>query len=139
MLTYRSLCTACGFAFLTLLTSLCIARRRAASFVTLGIGLFAALLTTVVFLIDVIFVAVAKSRVKSETDGLVTGDYGNAVRLLPCRRLYHSQLADGMMQCWMVLGATIALYGALVGACLSIFRGKRKPRFVPAVLCALRI
>lgn len=136
MLTHRSLYTACGFAFLTLLTSLCIARRRAASFLTLGIGLFAALLTTVVFLIDVIFVAVAKSRVKSETDGLVTGDYGNAVRLLPCRRLYHSRPTDILMQCWMVLGATIALYGALVAACLTIFRGKRKQRFVLAVVSA---
>lgn len=78
---------ACGFAFLTLLASLAIVRRRGtgisrgASFLTLGVGLFAALLTTVVFLIDVIFVAIAKSHIKSDTDGLVTGSYGNAVRL----------------------------------------------------------
>ena len=77
---------ACGFAFLTLLAALFIVRRRGvisrgAAFLTLGVGLFTALLTTVVFLIDVIFVAVAKSDVKQESYGLVYGDYGNAVRL----------------------------------------------------------
>lgn len=81
------LSAACGFSFLTLLASLFIVRwrtghSRGASFFTLGVGLFAALLTTVVFLIDVIFVAVAKSDIKTDTDGLVTGTWGNAVRLL---------------------------------------------------------
>lgn len=58
-------------------------RSRGASFLTLGVGLFTALLTTAVFLIDVIFVAVVRSDIKSDTDGLVTGAYGPAVRVPP--------------------------------------------------------
>lgn len=78
---------ACGFSFLTLLAALCIVRwrgagvSRGASFLTLGIGLFAALLTTVVFLIDVIFVAIAKHQINHDTDGVVSGTWGNAVRV----------------------------------------------------------
>ncbi|EKM55377.1 uncharacterized protein PHACADRAFT_255963 [Phanerochaete carnosa HHB-10118-sp] len=104
---------ACGFSFLTLLASLFIVRwrtglSRGASFLTLGVGLFTALLTTVVFLVDVIFVAIVKSDIKKDTDGSVTGAWGNAV--------------------WMVLGATVALWAALVGVCVGLFRGRRKPR-----------
>lgn len=30
----------------------------------------------------------------------------------------------------MVLGATVALWGALVGACVGLFRARRRSRFV---------
>lgn len=37
----------------------------------------------------------------------------------------------------MVLGATVALWGALVGACVGLFKAKRKPRYVfHVVVCA---
>ncbi|KIP09506.1 hypothetical protein PHLGIDRAFT_126251 [Phlebiopsis gigantea 11061_1 CR5-6] len=106
---------ACGFSFLTLLASLFTVRSRrgagysrGASFLTLGVGLFTALLATVVFLVDVIFVAIAKHQIKDDTDGLIAGTWGNAV--------------------WMVLGATVALWGVLVGACVGLVRGRRKAR-----------
>ncbi|KAI0797689.1 actin cortical patch SUR7/pH-response regulator pali [Abortiporus biennis] len=97
---------ACSLTFLALLSSLFILRRhgagvsRLASLFTLGIGLVAALLTTIVFLIDVIFVAIVRHRIKNATDGDLIFDWGNAV--------------------WMTLGATIALWGALVGACCGL-------------------
>jgi len=105
---------ACGLTFLAFLTSLFILRwrgggsSRVASIFTLVIGLIAALLTTVVFLIDVIMVAVVRNRIRDETDGDVTGTWGNGV--------------------WMTLGATVALWAALVGACVGFIRGPRKPR-----------
>lgn len=126
---------ACGFSFLTLLASLFIVRARGgagysrgASFLTLGVGLFTALLTTVVFLIDVIFVAVAKHQIKDATDGLVTGTWGNAVRPFSPG----SRPADLLStpQVWMVLGAAVALWGALVGACVGLVRGRRTTRCV---------
>jgi hypothetical protein len=94
---------ACGLTFLTLLVSLFMLRRgsngtsRFPSLLTLGIGVLTALLTTIVFLIDVIFVAVIRGRVNDRTDGEVTLSYGNAV--------------------WMALGAAIATWLAVVGAC----------------------
>ncbi|KAG7092349.1 hypothetical protein E1B28_008709 [Marasmius oreades] len=94
---------ACGLTFLTLLVSLFMLRRgsngtsRFPSLLTLGIGILTALLTTIVFLIDVIFVAVIRGRVNDRTDGEVTLGYGNAV--------------------WMALGAALAIWLAMVGAC----------------------
>ncbi|CAL1704896.1 unnamed protein product [Somion occarium] len=107
---------ACGFTFLALLTSLFIIRRRGgnvsrlAYLVTLGTGLLAAVLTTIVFLIDVIFVAIVRHRVNNESDDSLNFDWGNAV--------------------WMALGATIALWGALVGACAGIFNCGRRQKDV---------
>lgn len=104
---------ACGFSFLTLLFSLFIARRRTgisrgASFLTFGVGLFASLLTAFMFTVDMAFVAVVKHDIEVDTDGLVTGTWGNAV--------------------YMVLGATLALKGALMSTCLNLSRAKRRPR-----------
>ena len=53
---------------------------RLPSFITLGIGSLAAFLTTVVFLIDVILVAVIRKRVRNATDGDIDLVWGNAVR-----------------------------------------------------------
>ena len=52
---------------------------KLAMFMTLGLGLLSALLATAIFLIDVIFVAVMKSRIKNQSDGLVTGTWGDGV------------------------------------------------------------
>ncbi|THG94594.1 hypothetical protein EW026_g6910 [Hermanssonia centrifuga] len=104
----------CGFTFLALLASLFIIRRhavgvsRGAALLTLGLGLLSALLTTVIFLIDVILVAIVKTRIKNDTDGDVTGTWGNAV--------------------WMILGAAVALWGALIGTIVTLLRGGRKAR-----------
>ncbi|KAF9264791.1 hypothetical protein L218DRAFT_979476 [Marasmius fiardii PR-910] len=97
---------ACGLTFLTLFVSLFMLRRgsngtsRFPSLLTLGIGILTALLTTIVFLIDVIFVAVVRGRVNDRTDGEVTLGYGNAV--------------------WMALGAALATWLAIMGACGGI-------------------
>ncbi len=50
------------------------------SLCTLGIGLVAAILTTIAFLIDVIVVAIIRHRVNDETDGQLQLTWGNAVR-----------------------------------------------------------
>jgi len=106
---------ACGFAFLFLLATLfTLVRRnsgirRGASFCIILLGLFTALLSTIVFLVDVILVAIVRSNIKKDTDNIVTVGWGNAV--------------------WMTLGATIALWLALVSACLNVFRGNRKQRY----------
>ncbi|KAF7793046.1 hypothetical protein EIP86_004151 [Pleurotus ostreatoroseus] len=116
---------ACGFAFLALLASLSIfrwhrlstrpgprsrshGRGRALIWTTLALTLLAALLTTVVFLFDVIFVAVAKHRIADDSGGAVSGTWGNAV--------------------WMVLGAAIALWLALTSALIVLIRGRGRSR-----------
>jgi len=94
---------ACALTFVTFLVSLFMLRRgtngtaRLPSLLTLGFGMLATLLTTIVFLIDVILVAVVRKHVKNDTDGDITLNWGNAV--------------------WMALGATIALWLAMLGAC----------------------
>lgn len=66
--------------------------RRGVSFCILFFGLLPALLSTIVFLIDVILVAVVRSHIKSETDGIVTLAWGNAVCFLyRSRRVSRSQ------------------------------------------------
>ncbi|KAJ4488107.1 pali-domain-containing protein [Lentinula aciculospora] len=107
---------ACAMTFLTLFVSLFMLRRgsngtaRLPSLMTLGAGILATLLTTVVFLIDVIVVAVVRDHVKDNTNGIVTLDWGNAG--------------------WMTLGATIALWLSMVitcgGVCACGLRNRRK-------------
>ncbi|KDR81528.1 hypothetical protein GALMADRAFT_239532 [Galerina marginata CBS 339.88] len=104
---------AAGLAFLTLLISLFILRRgsngtsRVPSLVTLCVGSLAAFLATIVFLIDVILVAVARKRVRDATDGDLNLTWGNAV--------------------WMTLGAAVALWLSMIGACCGIFAfGRRR-------------
>lgn len=77
---------ACGLTFLAFLVSLFMLRRgangtaRLPSFLTLGIVLLAAFITTITFLIDVIVVAVVRTRVHKDTDGALQMNWGNAVR-----------------------------------------------------------
>ncbi|PPQ72143.1 hypothetical protein CVT26_006899 [Gymnopilus dilepis] len=103
---------ACGLAFLTLLTSLFILRRgsngtaRLPSLLTVIVGNLAAVLTTLVFLIDVIFVAVARKRVHNASHGELDLVWGNAV--------------------WMTLGATLSLWFAMIGACCGVFAFGRR-------------
>lgn len=76
---------AAGFSFLALLTSLFMLRRgqngtaRLPSLLTLIVGSTAAVLTTIVFLIDVILVAVVRHRIQKASDGDLTLNWGNAV------------------------------------------------------------
>ena len=70
------------------------------SVMTLVFGILSAMLTSIVFLIDVIFVAVARHRVHKDTHGDLTLVWGNAT--------------------WMVLGAAIAIWIAMCGACAGV-------------------
>ena len=54
----------------------------------------------------IILVAIVRSHVKSDTDGMVTLNWGNAV--------------------WMTLGATILLWLGLLSAVLGVFRGRKQ-------------
>ncbi|KAF5391373.1 hypothetical protein D9757_002008 [Collybiopsis confluens] len=107
---------ACALTFLTMLISLFMFRRgsnrpaRLPSLLTLIIGTLAALLTTIVFLIDVILVAVIRDHVKEDTDGDVSLNWGNAV--------------------WIALGATIALWLAMVATCGRLCACGSQKRFV---------
>jgi amino acid permease len=76
---------ACGLTFLVFIISLFMLKRhnRVASLSTLIIGIIASIVTTVVFLIDVIVVAIVRNRVRDETDGDVTLKFGNGVRVSP--------------------------------------------------------
>jgi len=103
----------CGFAFVAFLTSLCMLRRRTsggtdriASVITLFLGFTAAVLTTIVFLIDAIGVAVVRKHIKNDSDGQITLSYGNAV--------------------WMTLAAAICLWLSMIGACGGIFARRRQ-------------
>ena len=106
---------ACGITFIALVISLFMLRRgsnglsaRLPSFLTLGFGALAGILTTAVFLIDVIMVAILRSRVRDQTEGQVTAVWGNAV--------------------WMTLGATVATWLAICGACCGMVIGRRRSR-----------
>jgi hypothetical protein len=101
---------ACGLAFLAFVLSLLMLRRtagttRGSALATMITSLLAAIVTTVVFLIDVILVAVVRKRVHDKTDGIVSLTWGNAV--------------------WMALGATVALWLAIIGACCGLFQIRR--------------
>lgn len=76
---------ACALSFIALVFSIALLCRpsvgtRISSGVTLAAALLAALITTIVFLIDVIAVAVVRREIRDATEGDVTGSYGNAVR-----------------------------------------------------------
>jgi len=94
---------ACGLVFLTLLISIFMILKpnhRLSSLFTFGVGCVASLITTIIFIIDVAFVAIAKSRVHKDTDGIVTLTWGNAV--------------------WMILGAMLAVWIGTAGACFGV-------------------
>lgn len=105
---------ACGLIFSALVPSLFIIRWRSndiariPSLTTLVSTIFAAIVTTVVFLIDVIFVATVRHRIDGEFPGILDLVWGNAV--------------------WMTLGATIALWIAFVGACAAVCVCRRSPK-----------
>ena len=62
-------------------------------------GVLAVLLTTMVFLIDVIFVAVVRHRVRSESDGALTLTWGNAVSTT-CHDAFHfKSIEDPLLTC----------------------------------------
>ncbi len=91
---------------------------RVVSLLTLGAGLLSAILTTIVFLIDVIMVAVIRNKVHDHSDGDLEMNWGNAVR-----RSFHydRSLPDcPLHKVWMALGATIALWLAMAGSCAGI-------------------
>jgi len=99
---------ACSLTFLALLVSLFMLRRssgtsRVFSALTTIFGGLAALVTTVVFLIDVSLVAIVKNRIDSSD---LTLNWGNAV--------------------WMALGATIAIWVSIAGACWGIIARRHK-------------
>ncbi|KAJ6547464.1 actin cortical patch SUR7/pH-response regulator pali [Mycena capillaripes] len=101
-----------ALTFVTLLISLFMLRRgsngtsRLPSLLALIMGLITAILTTVVFLIDVILVAVVRKHVHKDTDGVLTLSWGNAV--------------------WMTLVAAILLWIANVGSCAGVCGGNRR-------------
>ncbi|KAJ6596794.1 pali-domain-containing protein [Mycena vulgaris] len=101
-----------ALTFVTLLISLFMLRRgangtsRLPSLLALGMGLLTAVLTTIVFLIDVILVAVVRKHVHNDTDGVLTLTWGSAV--------------------WLTLTATILLWMANVGSCAGVCGGNRR-------------
>jgi len=74
----------------------------------LGVGILAAILTTIVFLIDVIVVAIARHKVNHDFDGNLILNWGNAV--------------------WMALGAAVALWLAIVAICSGMCSCGRRNR-----------
>jgi hypothetical protein len=81
---------------------------RFSSLMTLLASILAAVVTTAVFIIDVVLVAVVRNRIRDETDGRVGLNWGNGV--------------------WMVLGATVALWWSLIFSTCGIFQLRRQRR-----------
>lgn len=99
---------ACVLSFIFLLATIyhlarrhTLAHSRRTAFCILFLGLLTALLSTIIFLIDVILVAIVRHRIKNDSDGIISLGWGNAV--------------------WMTLGATIVLWLALVSSALGVF------------------
>ena len=79
---------ACGLTFLALVLSLFMLSSstprfgtRVCSGTTLAASILATLLTTLIFLFDVIFVAVVRNRLNDELDGQVKATWGTGVRI----------------------------------------------------------
>jgi len=100
---------ACALAFLGFLLTIISAVRphRIASALATAIGLLASVITTLVFIIDIVLTGVAKSRIHSKTSGKGYAKFGDAQ--------------------WLVLVSAILLWIACFAACLGIIRG-RNPR-----------
>jgi len=103
---------ACALTFLALTVSIVTllkrrnsvaAASRISALVTMVLGGLAALLTTIVFLIDVSLVAIVRRKVNNSN---LTLTWGNAV--------------------WMALGATILLWFSVVGACCGVIAIRRQ-------------
>jgi len=99
----------CGLAFLAFFFSIIAILRRHTRFWDLLatiVGVFAAVLTTLVFIIDIVFVSIARSKLHHSTSGDATVAWGNAV--------------------WMTLAAAICTWIACVGACWGVVRGRKE-------------
>jgi len=105
---------ACGLTFLALIISIGMVRRgssgasRVASLFTLSVGILAGLITSIIFFINLGLVASVRNRVKNDTNGDLQLNWGNAV--------------------WMVLGAALAIWASLIGACTTLCCGGRRDR-----------
>lgn len=62
-------------------------------------GVLAVLLTTMVFLIDVTFVAIARHRMRSELNGALTLTWGNAVSTAYHDALHFKYIEDPVLTC----------------------------------------
>ncbi|KAH8106714.1 pali-domain-containing protein [Cristinia sonorae] len=101
----------CGFTFLALLSILFFRVRgstRGTAICAVLTTILAAILATIVFVIDIAGVYVARGKVNDETDGAIHMSPGNAV--------------------WMTLGATISLWLAFVAVWIGVLVGRRRPR-----------
>ncbi|KZT60460.1 hypothetical protein CALCODRAFT_532675 [Calocera cornea HHB12733] len=100
---------ACGLAFLAWVLSFWLLLRpeagRFALCAVLPVAWLAGTITTIAFVVDVVFVAVARGKVWDSTVGDVTIGFGNAV--------------------WIVLGAMVASWLALAGVCGAVCCGER--------------
>jgi len=99
---------ACGITFLAFFFSLLaviLQHTRIWDLFATITGTLAAVLSTLVFIVDIVFVAIAKSRLHNESKGVATVNWGNAV--------------------WLTLVAAIFTWFACVAACCGIIRGRR--------------
>lgn len=105
---------ACGLVFLSLLASLITTWHpvRSLNVISLIAVIFAAVAATVVLVIDIVLIPIARTKVEEATKNALTVVFGNAA--------------------WMTLGAVIALWlgvvGASVIACGCFGCGKRRGR-----------
>jgi len=100
---------ACAVTFLALLFSLLailLTSTRFWDIFSTVVGFLSATLTTIIFAIDIVFVLVAKSKLREHTDGLASVGWGNAV--------------------WLTLAAAICTWVASVGACWGAIRGRKQ-------------
>ncbi|KAL1745639.1 hypothetical protein HDZ31DRAFT_81817 [Schizophyllum fasciatum] len=97
---------ACGLTFLAFLVSALMVCRgrdgpaRLPSICSLLWGIFAAVVTTAVFLIDIIFVAIVRNKVRDKSNDQVDMHFDNAI--------------------WMALAAAAALWVSLIGGCCGV-------------------
>jgi len=104
---------ACGLTFIALLFTLYTSLRpqsqsssgRISYAIASGSGILAATLTSLIFIIDLIFAAIVKSKIHKDTSGKAYASYGNAE--------------------WLVLVAAILLWIATAGACWGLIRGRK--------------
>jgi len=101
---------ACALTFIALIFTLWSAYRpqagRISSAIATGSGILAAVITTLVFIIDCVFTAIARTRIHKATEGKAFVKFGNAE--------------------WIVLVAAIILWIATAGACWGIVRSRKQ-------------
>jgi len=105
---------ACGLAFISLIASLVTTWNpvRSLNVISLVAVILAAVSTTIVFVIDVILIPIARAKVEDATKGSLTVSFGNAA--------------------WMTLAAAVVLWFGVIGAsaiaCGCCGCGKRRGR-----------